>query len=366
MKLLTKALLVFAALLLLLTFFVPLWQISLEAPQYPEGLGLYIHLHTITGQEPNHLKLINGLNHYIGMQAIVPESIPELRILPYVVGFLVLFGLVTALANRKKLIIVWLALLTLVATAGMIDFYLWEYDYGHDLDLENASIKIPGMSYQPPLIGSKKLLNFTAHSYPATGGWLAVATFAFAFAALLNERRKNQSGTTAHAAKISTAALLLMSAVLAAGCTPSAEPIAYGKDGCAHCKMTIVDARFAAELVMKTGKVYKYDAIECLAAASAQAAVPNEKVHALLVADFVHPETFLDAGTATFLRSENIRSPMSMNVCAFATQQDADTMIQQAGGEILNWRQVVELANAGWQTGRQKTNHHMNHMQPKP
>ena len=137
MKLLTKALLVFAALLLLLTFFVPLWQISLEAPQYPEGLGLYIHLHTITGQEPNHLKLINGLNHYIGMQAIVPESIPELRILPYVVGFLVLFGLVTALANRKKLIIVWLALLTLVATAGMIDFYLWEYDYGHDLDLDD-------------------------------------------------------------------------------------------------------------------------------------------------------------------------------------------------------------------------------------
>ena len=145
MKLLTKALLVFAALLLLLTFFVPLWQISLEAPQYPEGLGLYIHLHTITGQEPNHLKLINGLNHYIGMQAIVPESIPELRILPYVVGFLVLFGLVTALANRKKLIIVWLALLTLVATAGMIDFYLWEYDYGHDLDLDRP-IEFSGRS----------------------------------------------------------------------------------------------------------------------------------------------------------------------------------------------------------------------------
>ena len=55
----------------------------------------------------------------------------------------------------------------------MYDFYKWEYDYGHDLD-PTAAIKIPGMSYQPPLIGTKQLLNFTATSWPASGGWLAI------------------------------------------------------------------------------------------------------------------------------------------------------------------------------------------------
>ncbi len=54
----------------------------------------------------------------------------------------------------------------------MVDFYLWEYDYGHNLD-PTAAIKIPGMSYQPPLIGSKPLLNFNASSWPGPGGWAA-------------------------------------------------------------------------------------------------------------------------------------------------------------------------------------------------
>ena len=56
---------------------------------------------------------------------------------------------------------------------GLVDFWHWEYDYGHRLDFEHAIIKIPGMSYQPPLIGVKQLLNFTAVSWPDVGGWLA-------------------------------------------------------------------------------------------------------------------------------------------------------------------------------------------------
>lgn len=369
MKPLTKALLALATLLLLLTFFVPLWQIGLEAPQYPEGLGLYIWLDTIAGQEPNHLQLINGLNHYIGMKPIVPESIAELKVLPYVVGLLVAFGLLTILANRKKLIAVWLVLLAVVATAGMIDFYLWEYDYGHNLDLENAAIKIPGMSYQPPLIGSKKLLNFTAHSYPATGGWLAVATFVLAIAALVYEHKKGHQPAPArtqktqkaskarNASKASGALAVLL--LLTIGCTPSAEPIDYGVDGCAHCKMTIVDPKFAAELVTNTGKVYKYDAIECLAAAYLQAAVPHEKIHSLLVTDFDKPESFLEAEKVTFLRAETIRSPMSLNFCAFATPQLANAAAGKFGGEILSWQQLVEIVRTEWQGGK-TTKHDMN------
>ena len=65
------------------------------------------------------------------------------------------------------------------ALAGLADFYRWGYDYGHNLDPE-AIIKIPGMSYQPPLIGTKQLLNFQATSWPASGGWILIAALCWA------------------------------------------------------------------------------------------------------------------------------------------------------------------------------------------
>jgi copper chaperone NosL len=72
----------------------------------------------------------------------------------------------------------WVTAFALVAAIGLADFYKWEYDYGHDLDLENAIIRIEGMSYQPPLIGSKQLLNFRATSLPAAGGYALIASLA--------------------------------------------------------------------------------------------------------------------------------------------------------------------------------------------
>jgi copper chaperone NosL len=170
-----RVLLALAAVLLGLSIVFPLWRVTLTAPQYPEGLGLHIWAHTVQGVEPSDLQNINGLNHYIGMDTIEPDSIPELRVMrPGIIGMAVL-GLLIALSGRRRLLIAWSVALVVAALVGMADFYKWEYDYGHNLDLEHAPIKIPGMSYQPPLIGSKKLLNFTATSWPATGGVLAIA-----------------------------------------------------------------------------------------------------------------------------------------------------------------------------------------------
>lgn len=166
-----------AALLLAATYVFPLWKISLEAPQYPEGIGLYIWSDAITGVKPNDLENINGLNHYIGMQRIEPDAIPELRLMPWILGGLLALGLVGAAAGRRELLYLWTALFLVAAVAGLVDFYLWAYDYGHHLD-PTAAIKVPGMTYQPPLIGSKKLLNFTAHSWPALGGVAAFVSLA--------------------------------------------------------------------------------------------------------------------------------------------------------------------------------------------
>jgi len=156
-----------AALMLILTFFFPLWTIDLNAPQYPEGLGIRIWLDQISGMKPNDLQSINGLNHYIGMKVIDPESIPELKIMPYIIVLMIVFGLLNAYMKNRKLIYIWLILFIVLGVIGMYDFYMWEYDYGHQLN-PDAPIKVPGMTYQPPLIGSKQLLNISAVSLPST------------------------------------------------------------------------------------------------------------------------------------------------------------------------------------------------------
>lgn len=178
------------AALLLALYLVPLWSISLLAPQYPEGLGMEIHLTTVTGARPTDLQTINELNHYIGMRPIEPEAIPDLHWFPVFIVSLVVLGLVAALLGNRKLVIAWLGGLTAFGVLGLADFWRWAYDYGHNLDVEHAIIKVPGMTYQPPIIGTKHLLNFTATSWPSTGAWLAVLAFALGLTGLYLDRRR--------------------------------------------------------------------------------------------------------------------------------------------------------------------------------
>lgn len=182
---LSRVLLWLASALLALMLATPLWRIQLIAPQYPEGLGMEIRAQTVHGEREHDLDNINELNHYIGMKRIEPESIPELRIIPWAIGALAGMGALVALLGRRRLLWAWLATFAAAGVIGLVDFWRWEYDYGHHLDLEHAIIKVPGMNYQPPLIGSKQLLNFTAESLPAIGGILAAAAFVLGVAALV-------------------------------------------------------------------------------------------------------------------------------------------------------------------------------------
>lgn len=182
-----------AALLLVGTYFVPIWNISLTAPQYPEGLGINIYLHTIAGAQGNDLESINGLNHYIGMKRIEPSDIPELKYMPYIVGVFIAFGLVAAAVGKRAIAWVWVITFIAVGCVGMWDFYQWEYDYGHNLN-PHAAIRIEDMNYQPPLIGSKQLLNFTANSYPDTGGILVGASILLGMGAAILKKRGNTIG----------------------------------------------------------------------------------------------------------------------------------------------------------------------------
>ncbi len=163
------------ALLLLSLFKLPLWNITLEAPQYPTPLGMNIHINKITDVKPNDVKNINLLNHYIGMQEI-PEHLKEFDMFPYIVIAMVVLGVLIGLRAGYKWFLAWFVLMAVLGLAGIYDFYLWEYNYGHNLNpkaiLKFTDAQGHPMAYQPPLFGTKKILNFTAHSYPRAGAYL--------------------------------------------------------------------------------------------------------------------------------------------------------------------------------------------------
>jgi copper chaperone NosL len=178
-----RILILLASVLMIGVYVFPLWSVRLTAPQYPEGLGMQIRINTVEGATENDLNNINNLNHYIGMKKIEPDAIPELRIMPWIVAAIIVTGLATAVLAKRKVVYGWTAGFLAIATIGLIDFWKWEYDYGHHLDNEHAILKIPGMTYQPPLIGAKQLLNFRAVSLPSVGGILAGVALALAVAA---------------------------------------------------------------------------------------------------------------------------------------------------------------------------------------
>jgi len=156
-----RILLILSGLALVAVIFLPIWRIELDAAQYPEGLELQIYSNKLAGQ----VDIINGLNHYIGMKTLHAEDFIEFKVLPYIILFFALAFLLTGFVQNRKLL--------LFGVAALVDFYIWEYNYGHQLD-PSAPIKVPGMSYQPPLIGYKQLLNFGAYSIPDIGGWIFI------------------------------------------------------------------------------------------------------------------------------------------------------------------------------------------------
>lgn len=162
-------------LILIAVYFLPIWQITITAPQYPDALGLNIWINKITGMNEFDLLNINLLNHYIGMKIIDEHSIIELQYMPYILYFMIAGALVTFVYDRLVMIYLGMINILIVFVAGLYDFWRWEYDYGHNLN-PDAPISIAGMTYQPPLLGCKTLLNIHACSMPHFGGWLLIIT----------------------------------------------------------------------------------------------------------------------------------------------------------------------------------------------
>jgi copper chaperone NosL len=131
--------------------------------------------------------------------------------------------------------------------------------------------------------------------------------------------------------------------ILFTSCNVGPQAINYGSDGCHFCKMTIVDKVHAAEIVTKKGKVYKFDATECMIHFMNEFNVSEIKLY--LSNNYTEPEVLIDATKATFLISENIPSPMGAFLSAFKTETEAQKFQSEQGGRLFNWNQLLAHLN---------------------
>lgn len=152
-----------------------------------------------------------------------------------------------------------------------------------------------------------------------------------------NHRRK-QIGT----------ALVLVGLALTACGSPAPQPIVYGEDACQYCNMTIMERGFACELVTTKGKVFKFDAIECLAAYRESGSIDGGDVHSQWVSDYNKSGTLLNADDATFIFSKDIRSPMAGGLCAVEDHDVAIRVRDSYKGRIVTWNEVCRIVADKW------------------
>jgi copper chaperone NosL len=328
---LVRLLLLFCAAALAVVLFVPMWRIELDAPQYPEGLTLLIFTNKLGGN----VDIVNGLNHYIGMKTLHAADFMEFTLLPYFVGFFAALALFVAIMARPKLLYAFFILFMLFALLSMVDFWRWEYNYGHDLN-PDAAIIVPGMSYQPPLIGFKQLLNFGAYSIPDIGGWIFVGVGLISlFAVVVTFKKK----------RIPAANLIwitIISSTVLSSCNSGPEGIKYGTDNCFSCKMTISDLRYGAEIVTKKGKAYKFDDSYCMLGYLKTKELEPGQIKSIYITNFTGKHQLMNVEDALFLQSESIRGPMGGNIIASEQIDSINKLKEQYPGNHLLWSEIYK------------------------
>jgi len=125
-------------------------------------------------------------------------------------------------------------------------------------------------------------------------------------------------------------------------CGTNPEPINYGKDQCEYCRMTIMGNKFGAELITNKGKIYKFDAAECMIHFIHQGKVNYSDVDRVLVTDASKPGQFTDAKKAFYLISEKFPSPMGAGLSAYGSQNDAESFRNNYTGVINRWEGIFE------------------------
>ncbi len=324
--------LIMAGFCILSAIYFPIWRIELDAPQYPEGLALLIYANKMGGD----VDIINGLNHYIGMKTIHAEEFIEFTVLPYVIGFFGVWTILAAFIKSKRNVLILLICFALFGMLAMYDFWRWEYEYGHNLD-PTAAIIVPGMAYQPPLIGFKQLLNFGAFSIPDLGGWMMLTG-----GILIGLVSAIEGGILNRFFNKNLKPLIwLLPLITLISCSPNGpEPITLHKDNCEFCKMSIAEGNFAAELITQKGRIFKFDDITCLIKYTKEN--PDKDVKGHYVHYYLGNNELIPAETAHYIKGGTLRSPMAGNIAAFKTEEEANEHIQKLNAEKTEWNTLFK------------------------
>ena len=327
----SKGILLVAGALLIISLYNPIWRIELNAPQYPEGLALTIHANKIGGE----VEIINGLNHYIGMKTLHADEFIEFTVLPYIISAFAIACLLVVFIRRKKALYILFGAFLLFGILAMVDFWRWEYNYGHNLD-PSAAIIVPGMAYQPPLIGFKQLLNFGAYSIPDVGGWLFIGSGLLMALSLFIEVMKTKKLKKQN---LTLAVLPFLVFTFFACEKTKPEPIKLNSDNCANCGMTISNPKFSAEIYTKKGRAYKFDDMLCML--NFKNDNPEKAIEAnYYVSNFLNDNALIPAETAIYIRGDNVKSPMGGNTAAFKDKENANTYAVSFLAEFVEWNRI--------------------------
>ena len=193
-----RLLLVSAAVLLAASLLAPLWNLTMFAPQYPDGLRLDIYTFKLQGgNRGQDVKEINLLNHYIGMKDLAEEDFTQFRWLPFALGVLALLFLRAAVHGRVAQLLDVAVLFTYFGLFSLWSFGYTLYRYGHDLS-PHAAVKVA--PFMPPMFGHAKLANFDVYSFPQLGTYamlLVVLLLTAAMVLAVRRRRPARVGVPA-------------------------------------------------------------------------------------------------------------------------------------------------------------------------
>ena len=138
------------------------------------------------------------------------------------------------------------------------------------------------------------------------------------------------------------AALMIFTA-----CEPKPQSIELGSDQCAYCRMMITEAEFGTQSLNNQGRAFKFDSIECLGA-YVLTTDTKDNIHSNWVPDFLNRDNWLPAESAVYLHSETLRSPMGLNLTAYADRESALPMQAEYGGELVTFEEVMEIVTREW------------------
>ena len=175
--------LVAAAILIIISIFLPYWSLVLHAPQYPQGLVVYAYLNHLEGD----VREIDGLNHYIGMRPLGEAAQFERSISVFAIGALIMLVLAAVFVHSP-----WSALLTLPAILLPVvflgDLYFWLSNFGQNLD-PNAALSSAIEPFTPTILGEGIIGQFRTVAFADFGLLMASAASILILIGLFFQRR---------------------------------------------------------------------------------------------------------------------------------------------------------------------------------